>query len=299
METNSPACRQTGRFEVELDNLYINEQVLSIRQEGFLIMARLIRKIQVNIPFTMLYESYLDRFITHKLNPEIGLDAAALDRFSLSDFSDIAAKLHEHGFTITLHAPFMDLSPGSPDPAVWAVTRNRFERILQLVPFFKPKTVVSHAGYDERRYWHMRDIWIEKSLEMWSWLGERMRDEGALLMLENVYEHSPDDIRILFENLGDRGVGFCLDTGHQAVFSRVPLEKWVELLGPYLGQLHLHDNSGKQDEHLALGRGKTDFRILFKQLVAIRKEPPTITLEPHREADLWPSLEYLEKVWPW
>jgi hypothetical protein len=24
-----------------------------------------------------------------------------------------------------------------------------------------------------------------------------------------------------------------------------------------------------------------------------------ITLEPHREEDLWPSLEYLAKLWPW
>lgn len=262
-------------------------------------MTELIKKVQVNIPFTMLYESYLEGFIENGLNPEIGFHALDFDRYSFSDFKGIAEQLHKGGLTITIHSPFIDLSPGSPDPEVRMVTRKRFAQVLRLVPLFRPKTVVCHAGYDEKRYLEIRDTWIEKSLEMWSWLGEQVRSEGASLMLENVYEHNPEDIRILFENLGDYGVGFCLDPGHQAAFGRGSLKKWVESLGPYVEQLHLHDNSGRHDEHLALGTGGIDFRMLFKRLVTMKKGPPTITLEPHREADLWPSLEYLEKIWPW
>ncbi len=264
-----------------------------------MVMTFRIENIQVNIPFTMLYESYLDRFIEYKLNPEIGFDAEALDKHSFSDVAGIANRLHKRGLTITLHAPFIDLSPGSPDPEVRAVTRRRFEQILELVPVLKPKTVICHAGYDEKRYGYIRDLWIENNLEAWSWLGERVRDEGSLLMLENVYEHGPDDIRILFENLENKKVGFCLDTGHQAAFGHVPLETWVASLEPYIGQLHLNDNTGKKDEHLAIGQGNIDFRGFFEQVKAVRKEPPIITLEPHREEDLWPSFEYLEKVWPW
>ncbi len=260
-------------------------------------MSRLIKEVQVNIPFRMLQESYLKRFIKYGLNPEIGFDAVALDQYSLSDYSGIADQLHECGRTITFHAPFADLSPGSPDPKVWAITQSRFEQILRLIPLFRPKTLVCHAGYDEKRYGYIRAVWVEKSLEMWSWLSKRVRDEGALLVLENVYEHRPDDIRFLFENLQDQRVGFCLDIGHQAVFSRAPLEKWIESLGQYITQLHLHDNSGKLDEHQALGQGLIDFHMFFKKLV--RKKPPIITLEPHREEHLWPSLEYLERIWPW
>jgi len=262
-------------------------------------MTQILKKIQVNIPFTMLYETYLSRFIEYGINPEIGFDAAALEHHSLSDIGRIAEVLRERGLSITLHGPFMDLSPGSPDPDVRALTRHRFEQTLQLVAPFRPKSVVLHAGYDGKRYRDMRDSWIENSLEIWSWLGARIRDEGATLVLENVYEHGPEEIRILFENLGDHGVGFCLDTGHQAVFSRTPLETWVDSLAPYLGELHLHDNCGKQDDHLAMGQGNIDFQRIFKQLKDRRKDLPTITLEPHKEEDLWLSLEYLEKIWAW
>jgi len=263
------------------------------------IMRRLIEKIQVNIPFNMLYDSHLDLFIKNGLNPEIGLDCHTLERFSLADFADIAARLHERGLTITLHAPFLDLSPGSPDPAVRDLTCRRFEQMLTLVPVFKPKTVVCHAGYDWQRYSQLRDVWVENSLKTWSWLSARISDAGGQLMLENVYESGPEEMRILFESLERQRVGFCLDTGHQAVFSSSSLDTWLESLGSYLGQLHLHDNSGQNDDHLALGKGEIDFKAFFQHLKAVKKEPPVITLEPHRERDFWPSLEYLATVWPW
>jgi len=79
-------------------------------------MSRLIKHIQVNIPFTMLYDSYLDRFIENGLNPEIGFDAKALDQYGASDMAPVAKAFNERDATISLHGPFFDLSPGSPDP---------------------------------------------------------------------------------------------------------------------------------------------------------------------------------------
>lgn len=262
-------------------------------------MRRFIEKVQVNVPFTMLYETHLELFITNGLNPEIGFDCNALERFGLSDFAEIADRLHRRGLTITLHAPFLDLSPGSPDPAVRELTRHRFEQLLKLLPLFKPQTVVCHAAYDWQRYSQLKDEWFENSIKTWSWLSGRITDAGGRLMLENVYENGPDEMRILFESLGHKGVGFCMDTGHQAAFSSSSLETWLESLGPYLGQVHLHDNSGQNDDHLALGKGTIDFKAFFQHLKRVKKEPPVITLEPHREKDFWPSLEYLAKFWPW
>jgi sugar phosphate isomerase/epimerase len=262
-------------------------------------MQWLIKKIQVSIPFTMLHQTYLDHFLRNRLNPEIGLDATALESFSLSDFNNIAKEFKKQNLSVTLHAPFVDLAPGSTDPSVRALTRHRFEQVLQVVPFFKPKTVVCHSGYEKKRHDYFKETWIENSLEMWSWLGTRLRDEGALLMLENVYEHGPEDLRIFFENLKNHGVRFCLDIGHQAVFSVTSIETWLKQLGAYLAQVHLHDNLGEHDDHMRLGMGHFNFPKFFKLLKSLKKSPPVITLEIHNAPDLWPSFEYLETVWPW
>ena len=259
----------------------------------------IIKEIQVNIPFAMLYDTYLDKFIDNGLNPEIGLDAAALDRFSHDDFSRIAAELHKYARSVTLHGPFIDLNPGSPDSAVRRVTEQRFEQLLELVPLFKPISVVCHAGYDTKRYDYFKDSWLEASLEVWSRLAGRLAENGCRLMLENVYEDGPEDIQILFESLQDRAVGFCLDAGHASAFSQCALEIWLEILGPYLGQLHLHDNFGNSDAHLAMGSGIIDFSKIFNYLKISRNRTPIITIEPHGESELWSSLEYLANAWPW
>ena len=106
-------------------------------------------------------------------------------------------------------------------------------------------------------------------------------------------------MRVFFERLPEDQVGFCLDTGHQNVFSETSLEVWLKSLGAYLKQLHLHDNCGVNDEHLAPGKGQIDFVSLFNQLSSADIRPVVVTLEIHREEDLKPGLEYLETIWPW
>ncbi|MBN2467480.1 MAG: sugar phosphate isomerase/epimerase [Deltaproteobacteria bacterium] len=262
-------------------------------------MSNIINRLQVNIPFGLLRQGYLDLFLKHHLNPEIGLDATVLDNVSLSEFSAIATLLNAHKLTVTLHAPFIDLSPGSPDSSIQAATRQRFDQVLRLLPLFQPKAVVCHLGYEKRRYSFMKDTWVETSCCLWRWLGNRIAEEGGRLMLENVYEDDPADIKIIFQELAKTNIGFCFDVGHQAVFSAVPLADWIEVLGPYIGELHLHDNHGAEDEHLSLGHGTIDFPLILNYLRSRKPTPPLLTLEPHKEDHLWPSLIYLDKMWPW
>ena len=256
-------------------------------------------QVQINIPYRMLKNGYLDKFLKYRLNPEIGFDAEALDRISVPEAKAIAEQFHRTNLSITLHGPFMDLTPGSPDPEIRRVSRKRYDQLATLVPLFKPKTVVCHTGYDHKRYGSMKEQWIGKSLETWGPLAARMQHEGTRLMLENVYERNPLEMLPLFENLASHGVGFCLDMGHQAVFGSVSLDRWLQSLSPYLQQLHLHDNMGTHDDHWALGQGNIQFHHLFETLVSLGIHPLAVTLEPHREEDLKPSLECLAPIWPW
>jgi len=256
-------------------------------------------KVHVNIPFRMLLKTHLDRFLDRSLNPEIGFDADDLDACPCPQMERVAARLLSSGRSVTFHAPFMDISPGSPDPRIRDVARHRLRQMIRLIPLFRPRTVVCHTGYDHRRYWHIRDLWLKNSLGVWTEIAAGIQDHGARMMLENVYEQSPADMVDLLEYLTPLGVGFCLDVGHHAVFSTTPVADWVASLGPYLGQLHLHDNRGTRDEHLALGQGTIDFQGLLPLIAGTLPAPPVVTLEPHKEKDLLPSLRYLESLWPW
>ncbi|MBU0993804.1 MAG: sugar phosphate isomerase/epimerase [Proteobacteria bacterium] len=259
-------------------------------------MENIINHVHVNVPFTMLLESYLDIFLDYKLNPEIGLDYPALTGFSIDDFKRVAQKFQERNLKITFHGPFMDISPGSRDKDIRAVAKKRFEQMLELVPVFNPVTVVCHAGYDRRHFSWYREDWLANSIDMWTWLSGRLSDEGSRLMLENVYEDGPEDIQVVFESLAAHDVGFCFDIGHQAAFGKASVSSWLNTLGQYLGQLHLHDNCGDWDDHVAIGQGTINYQPLWDHLLTMKDRLPVITLEPHEEKDLWPSIVELEKL---
>jgi sugar phosphate isomerase/epimerase len=90
----------------------------------------------------------------------------------------------------------------------------------------------------------------------------------------------------------------CLDVGHLLAFGGGDFSGWLATLWPVIGHLHLHDNQGDEDTHLALGRGRAPVQKVLEFLAA-KGRRPLITLEPHQEGSLTPSLEYLAQIWPW
>ncbi|MFW6429078.1 MAG: sugar phosphate isomerase/epimerase family protein [Desulfosalsimonas sp.] len=256
--------------------------------------------VQVNIPFSWLMDKhpdYMKIFLENRINPEIGIDADVLDRFAQSEFQAAASKFRDAGCSFTLHGPFLDLSPGSPDSAIRAVTENRLTQTGRVAEVFLPQTIVCHAGYDETRYGFFREQWYEKAAETWRLAARRLAENKIRLMLENVYETDPDQLVRLFEMIDDSNIGCCLDIGHLSVFSKIPASVWIKKLAPYIGQLHLHDNDGNSDQHLGLGTGSIDFAPLFNWLKTARPMP-VITLEPHRKDDLIQSVSYLSSFLP-
>jgi len=253
----------------------------------------IIDQVQVNIPFGMFFDGYLELFESEGLNPEICMDAEALDRFTKADYKKIAGIFKRNGRRITFHGPFADMVPGSQDPGFLELTRKRLEQTIELIEIFEPATIVCHPGYDYRRHSYYREAWLATSLETWHDAGEKIGRAGSRLMLENVYETDPGQMQPFFDQLNGAQVGFCFDVGHHFAFGNVPMDAWLKQLGPRLGQFHLHDNSGADDEHRALGQGVIELEPLFDYLHSRADDPPVLTLEPHRVEDLVPSLEYL------
>jgi len=260
--------------------------------------GRLLKQVQVNAPYRQLVDYYLDLFVKYGINPEIGFDAAALDTYSEEAMGEVARLLAAHGLTVTFHGPFMDLAPGAVDETIRKATAQRLQSTLELVPLFDPGSVVFHAGYDASRYHELREEWLASSVATWEPLSKMAEEMGVAIHLENVYEQTPEMILNLLEKISSEYLGFCLDMGHMNVFGKVPLSEWLDALGPYLKEVHLHDNDGLSDVHGPIGSGTAPFEELF-QYLQDKEMKPLVTLEPHEEETLWRSLESLALLWPW
>lgn len=251
----------------------------------------------VNLPVRYAVDNarYLDYFLEHGLNPELGLDFFALEHIPAKTHAAIARKLNEAGLRCSVHLPFHDLHPGAGDVLILAATRERLRRGLELAQVYQPDHMIGHALYADMLYNGRYEQWLETSVQTWSGLLELWPDHPPLY-LENVYETSPASLAALLDSLQDLNTGACFDLGHWHSFGagakKNNLSFWIKTLAPYLKHLHLHDNTGEGDAHLGLGEGAIPLDELFMMLESLRLTP-TATLEPHTEEDLLASLYWV------
>ncbi len=242
----------------------------------------------VHVPFDRI-EDYRHFIEEHRLDLEVYFSSRCLDRLGNSDIMELKEKF-AYTPSFTIHAPFMDLSPGAVDEKVRAVTVGRFSHILDIAEIMEPKSIVFHSGYEKWKYALKTDVWLEKSMETWEPLSRRARDTGLKIAIENIFEDEPSNLRLLMDEIGSDYFGICFDTGHFNLFSKVPLVGWLEQLRPYIHELHLHDNNKTSDDHLAIGRGTFDFTTLFSVL---KDRELIYTIEGHTPEDVLKSIERL------
>jgi sugar phosphate isomerase/epimerase len=91
---------------------------------------------------------------------------------------------------------------------------------------------------------------------------------------------------------------FHLDVGHAFIENRMKgVRDYLEAFGDRLAHVHMHDNHGKEDEHLALGKGKIDTREVIRLLKEVDYDR-TITFEVFSShADAVRSMRLFSRQW--
>lgn len=249
----------------------------------------MIKRIQVNIPYKMLLEK-LDFVLERGLNPEIYFNGETLDSYREEDLLKIHSALKQKERAITIHAPFMDLSPGGVDTKVKSATIERINQTLEVAAFFHPQMVIFHPGYNKWFFDDNVELWLESSLNTWNPIVSRVKKMDIPIAVENVFEEEPSSLKKLISAIDSPYFNFCFDTGHFHLFSTVAMEEWFDVLGKHIKAVHLHDNFKKSDDHLAIGDGEINFDLFF-QLIKHYGTDPIYTIEPHKVEDLERSLQ--------
>jgi sugar phosphate isomerase/epimerase len=152
--------------------------------------------------------------IKERINPEISFNHVTLDRFRKEDYIRVADSLLDAGLTITFHAPFMDLRPGALDPKIRQITIDRLNQVFDLIPHFRPLSVVCHPSFDKKYYVSSEQMWLENSIATWKIFLRRAVEMDTIIALENVYESDCQNLGLLLNELSSPHVIFCFDTGH-------------------------------------------------------------------------------------
>ena len=218
------------------------------------------QRISINAPYKTARDR-IRRSADLQIGMEVYLNNDVIDEISPGDAGDLAGMLRDAGIPCTVHAPFMDLSPGGIDKTVKAVTREKLKKAVATANVLGARGIVCHGGFNKWLFDSRRQAWLDTSVETWGQILAEA-DKNLLVMIENIFEEEPSTLIELFKHFKEKNLFFCFDSGHFNLFSTVPLEAWLGPLRDHIREMHLHDNHGSSDEHLPIGRGTFPFREL-------------------------------------
>jgi sugar phosphate isomerase/epimerase len=256
-------------------------------------------KIFVQPPDNDSFDEFLSYAKEHGYNLEIA--SFAYSRVLDTNWQEILEhhqqKLRGFAGAISVHGAFMELIIHSRDEKIREVARDRILQNLEIAKALGSKYIVFHANYNPLiRHEGYRKNWVKQNALFWSQVLEKYK---IIVLLENLWEPTPQTLRKLLDEVGSSRLKICFDTGHTNIFSEASLEEWFDVLGEDIAYVHVNDNKGDVDLELAPGEGNIDWRE-FSDLIEKYQIAPEIVFEVGTLERTIQSLQYFkkEKIYP-
>lgn len=182
------------------------------------------------------------------------------------------------------------------DSEVWASMLRGHLNLMEQAAELGGRTYVIHLGFgtwssDSEKH----AVWerVRRALDE---LAPRAESLGMTLALENGFTpdylvQSAEELISFVVDYGNPAVGICYDSGHAHIAEGVlPV---LKILSPHIVTVHLHDNNGKEDQHLIPGQGTID----WPALVTVLSQCPRLK---HIETEAANSKQwaFTRDVWP-
>ena len=188
----------------------------------------------------------------------------------------------------TVHSPCADLNIACSNETIRQAGIRVIRDMAEICDEIDASVLVIHPGYVDAPFCDRQSrASLERSLNEIAAIGEEYSVAPAI---ENLGHWDVCHFRYpgFIEILEGKGIPFVLDVGH-AHLNRC-LEEFLKLGRPV--HVHLHDNNGHGDEHLACGAGSIDFSCIIPKV----PKDATIIVEVTRKEDFDRSYAFLQSI---
>jgi len=140
----------------------------------------------------------------------------------------------------------------------------------------------------------MRRRTLDRFIEFIEPIVELCKDHDIVLALENLYPLTSNDnyyylgdniydFEYLFNNIDSPYLKMCFNTGHANLAEGI--EEYIDKLNHKFLNIHLSDNLGAEDEHLAPGAGEINWNTFFEKMLNTNFNGPFVAecldIPPH------------------
>lgn len=204
---------------------------------------------------------------------------------------DIAAAGVSDSSGLFLHGPFTEIHPAAIDYRARQMAMERLNEAYEVAAALGINRMVVHTGWIPFIYF--KSWQAEKGAAFWQrFMSDKPSDFH--IYVENVLDDEPYMLLDMMKRIDNPHIKLCLDTGHANATTspELPVEKWIEVLGPHIGHFHLHNNDGTGDSHSAFDCGSMDMNSIFSAIGAFCDADVTLTIEAR---DARSCLEWLKR----
>jgi sugar phosphate isomerase/epimerase len=200
----------------------------------------------------------------------LSLDSIELftQEYTPDECREIRDRCGDAGLIVDYHAPWggdLDLSPNDHDTAL----RN-LESFIARADLMGVDHLTCHLGLYDLDVPGGRDRALDMIISVTEKVVPSLKDTGVVLCYEdNTLCHDPNplgnvprDFHLVFEAVDSPFVGMTLDTGHANVTGNLRI--YLDQFGKRIHFVHLNDNDGFGDLHIAPSSGTIDWEQAFE-----------------------------------
>lgn len=207
-----------------------------------------------------------------------------------------------HRGRVGVHAPFWDLSISPQDAQIRTVVQSRLMLGLDYAEEVGGTHLVIHSPFyffghplvDHQAALRAQIGLAQHTLEP---VLTRATALGCTLVIENILDINPLPLLSLVESFGTPAVRLSIDVGHAHIMAArgaPPAAHWLWQGRELLGHVHLQDNDGSDDAHLAPGGGTVNWAGVLRELRANGTDPRLVVEVIPGEVDR--AMRWIERL---
>lgn len=257
------------------------------------------------VSVSIIDESLKDEVLRAEPGPGVNLEIALfclpeiLDHPDCGRYRDAVARIFSRpNFRGSLHGPFFEMAYHSRDPEVVKVVERRMRQSIGIAGDVGALFLVAHSTYNplERRPGY-EEKWLDRSRAFWERMVREAESRKVTIVLENIFDDRPDMQKALVRKIDSPRFRACVDTGHVQIWGKCPQPEWVRVLSKDLAYMHIDNNHGGWDEHLAVNDGVVNVEEVLRACEEHAAQPQYV-IEVRRREAADASLAYLrERGW--
>ncbi|MEM0232447.1 MAG: sugar phosphate isomerase/epimerase family protein [Candidatus Nezhaarchaeales archaeon] len=207
-----------------------------------------------------------------------------------------------YSLNYVVHAPYDGINISTPQRVLRKASLKLIEKSMRYAHDLEAKLIVVHSGFKSPLdYLKPRTSW-NLFLEVLKQLNKLASDLDIYIGIENMPSgtvaiiQSCEEALTLIEEVQtlDR-VGITLDVGHSNTISIHEARNYLLRVSKHLLHIHLHDNSGDVDSHLAVGSGSINWASIMPLMKGL-KLIGGLTIEVMRFKDAKKSFDVITRM---